>query len=69
MCDPFCLILVTLHLTPVVSWGRKQYKDVVSPVQEIPLWRLDDPTTISSLQWDFLYWQDDMFILNRGPGL
>ena len=27
----------------------------------------DLTTILSSPQWDFLYWQDDIFILNRGP--
>ena len=28
----------------------------------------DDLMTIRYPQWDFLYWQDDIFILNQGPG-
>ena len=29
--------------------------------------RQDDLMTVLSPQWDFLYWQDDIFILNQGP--
>ena len=33
-----------------------QYKDVVLPVKEIPLWRYDGRKIVLSPQWDFLYW-------------
>ena len=40
------------------------YKDVVYNKHKIPLRR-----QVVRRQWDFLYWKDDIFILNRGAVL
>ena len=35
-------------------------------IQEIPLWRKDELTIVFSSQWDFLYWQEHLYV-DSGP--
>ena len=35
----FCIHIIHNGLVMFVSWALIQYKDVILPVQEIPLWR------------------------------
>ena len=54
----------------IASKGPNQYKDVILSVQENPTVEIKyDLTTVLSPQWDFIYWQYDIFILNQGPDL
>ena len=50
-------------------WAPSQCKDRLSQGWGLPCYK--DKTvgeTILSLTWESLYWQDDIFILNQGPG-
>ena len=60
-CYQVILSMSDSHIQPLAG------KDISLPVSGIPLWRLDDLTTTLSPEWDFLFWSNDLFILNQPP--
>ena len=54
-----CNIMISIGLSDgLTTLGTRaliQYKDVILPVKEIPLWRSDGHEIILSPQWEYLY--------------
>ena len=50
-------------------FGLIQSKDTAPPAWGFPLYRWDYRETMGSLHWEFLYWYDDIIILNHLLGL